>query len=153
MTKVGDEQRKQEGPVELHPVPESERWGMTFESVHRPQRLQGKTYKIKPPIIEEAVYITINDMAMPDGSLRPIEVFINSKNMASFQWISLLTRLLSALFRQPGPFPTFVFEEFGNTFDPHGAYIIPGSNGRKANSIAHHIGMVIVDHCKEIGVL
>jgi hypothetical protein len=126
---------------------------MTFDDVHRPEHLRGKTYKIKPPIIEEAIYITINDMVMPDGSLRPIEVFINSKDMQSFQWVSLLTRLVSALFRQPGPFPVFVLEEFLGTHDPHGSYIIPHSKGQKANSIAHHIGLVIQRHCQEAGAL
>ena len=117
----------------------------------RKQKLNGKTYKIKPPIIEEAVYITIND-AEVDGQLRPIEVFINSKHMESFQWISCTTRLLSASFRQDGPFPDFIIGELLETFDPKGAYFIPGT-GKKVNSIVAHIGMILEEHCKEIGLL
>ena len=110
----------------------------------RPEVIQGKTYKLKPPIIDEAVYVTINDAEI-NGTMRPVELFINSKNMASFQWISLITRLLSAHMRVAEEFPIFIVDEMMDTYDPHGSYFIPGS-GVKVNSIVAHIGWVLKQH-------
>lgn len=118
----------------------------------RPEKLLGVTYKISPPIIEDSIYITINDHIFPDGTKRPVELFISSKNMASFQWVSLISRTVSALLRQPGPFPAYVIDEFLETYDPHGSYFIPGGRGQ-ANSIAAHIGMVFKWHCTELGLI
>ena len=118
----------------------------------RPEKLIGATYKISPPIIEDSIYITINDHIFPDGTVRPVELFISSKNMASFQWVSLISRTVSALLRQPGPFPAYVIDEFLETYDPHGSYFIPGGKGQ-ANSIAAHIGMVFKWHCTELGLI
>ena len=117
----------------------------------RPETVDGKTYKIKPPIIDDAIYITINDAEVA-GQVRPVEIFINSKNMDSFQWISLITRLASALMRTSDKFPYFIIDEMLETFDPHGDYVVPKTKGRRANSIIAHIGMVLEDHCKELGI-
>jgi hypothetical protein len=117
----------------------------------RPEIVHGVTYKLKPPIIEEAVYLTINS-AEVNGQMRPVELFINSKNMDSFQWISLITRLVSAHMRTAGEFPHFVIEEMLETYDPHGGYFIPGT-GVKVNSIVAHIGITLRDHCKKLGIL
>jgi hypothetical protein len=61
------------------------------EPLGRPEKLVGNTYKIKTPVTEHALYITINDIVMNEGTpqehRRPFEVFINSKNMEHFQWI------------------------------------------------------------------
>lgn len=118
----------------------------------RPPEVEGKTYKVQPPIYEEALYITINHITLADGTLRPIEVFINSKHMESFQWITGLTRVLSALFRQPQDF-TFIIDELKQVFDPHGEYFIPGSGGKKAKSVVAHVAIVIEEHCRAIGFL
>jgi ribonucleoside-diphosphate reductase alpha chain len=119
--------------------------------LERSEVLGGKTYKIKPPIIDDAVYITIND-AEVDGQIRPVEVFINSKNMENFPWISFTTRALSAAFRQDGPFPMYIVNEMFQTHDPKGGYIIPKSKGARAHSIVGHIGWVIKNHCEALGI-
>ena len=53
------------------------------ETVKRPDFLLGSTYKIKPPVSEHALYITINDIILNEDTdhetRRPYEVFINSK--------------------------------------------------------------------------
>ena len=118
--------------------------------LERPEIVHGVTYKLKPPIIEEAIYLTINS-AEVRGQLRPVELFINSKNMESFQWISLITRLVSAHMRTADEFPHFVIDEMLETYDPHGGYFIPGS-GLKANSIVAHIGHILREHCRGLGV-
>ena len=71
------------------------------ERIERPEVLIGSTYKIKSPLVEHAMYVTINDIVLNAGSeheqRRPFEVFINSKSMEHFQWIVALTRIMSAV--------------------------------------------------------
>src|SRR5699024_6834704 len=72
------------------------------EKLQRPEALEGRTYKIKTPLSEHALYVTINDVVLNPGTphevRRPFEIFINSKNMDHFQWIVALTRIISAVF-------------------------------------------------------
>ncbi|MCB1588406.1 MAG: NrdJb, partial [Xanthomonadales bacterium] len=53
------------------------------ERVERPEMLEGTTYKIRSPLFEHALYVTINDIVLNIGTehemRRPFEVFINSK--------------------------------------------------------------------------
>ena len=76
------------------------------ERVERPDRLEGHTYKIKSPLFEHALYVTINDIVLNQGTehelRRPFEIFVNSKNMEHFQWMVALTRIMSAVFRKGG---------------------------------------------------
>src|SRR3546814_5760222 len=66
------------------------------ERLERPEALVGATYKIKSPLVEHAMYVTINDIVLNAGTehelRRPFEVFINSKNMDHFQWVVAITR-------------------------------------------------------------
>ena len=95
------------------------------ENVARPEILFGSTYKIKTPQSEHALYITINDMILNEGTeheeRRPYEVFINSKNMEHFQWVLALTRVISAVFRKGGD-ACFLVDELKAVFDPKGGY-------------------------------
>lgn len=124
------------------------------ESFERPERLIGSTYKIKTPMSEHAMYITINDVLLNEGSehesRRPFEVFINSKNMEHFQWVVALTRLISAVFRKGGD-ATFLVEELKAVFDPKGGYFKKG--GVFMPSIVAEIGYAIEDHMKHIGLI
>ena len=120
---------------------------MNYAPMERPEITNGATFKIKPPVIEDAIYITVNHVTMEDGTKRPIEVFINCKHMESAQWITALTRLLSASFRQPGPFPWYALQELRETFDPKGGYFIPGQS-EMCPSIVAHIAGVIEEHCR-----
>src|SRR5262249_26435517 len=63
------------------------------QPLDRPEALPGKTYKVKWPDSEHAIYITVNDVVM-DGRRRPFEVFINSKNMEHYAWTVALTRMI-----------------------------------------------------------
>ncbi|MDE2317939.1 MAG: NrdJb, partial [Xanthomonadaceae bacterium] len=99
------------------------------ESLERPEQLIGSTFKIKSPLFEHALYVTINDIVLNAGTKheqrRPFEIFINSKNMDHFQWIVALTRILSAVFRKGGDV-TFLVEELKAVFDPRGGYFKAG---------------------------
>ncbi len=124
------------------------------EHIERPEALEGRTYKIKTPLSEHALYVTINDVILNPGTdheiRRPFEIFINSKNMDHFQWIVALTRIISAVFRKGGDC-TFLAEELRSVFDPRGGYFKKG--GRYMPSLVAEIGDVIETHLREIGMM
>ncbi len=124
------------------------------ESLARPEMLLGSTYKIKTPLSEHSLYITINDLLLNEGTdheqRRPFEVFINSKNMDHFQWIVALTRIMSAVFRKGGDI-TFLVEELRSVFDPSGGYFKKG--GKFMPSLVAEIGDVVESHLKLIGMI
>lgn len=124
------------------------------EPLSRPDKLVGNTYKIKTPVTEHALYITINDVIMNEGTpqehRRPFEIFINSKNMEHFQWIVALTRVMSAVFRKGGDM-TFLVEELKSVFEPSGGYFKKG--GKFIPSLVAEIGEVVEQHLQEIGML
>src|SRR6188508_2285854 len=117
------------------------------EEVQRPEMLVGSTYKIKTPVSDHAMYVTINDIILNEGTpyeqRRPFEVFINSKNLDHFQWIVALTRIISAVFRKGGDV-TFLVDELKAVFDPRGGYWQPG--GKFMPSIIAELGYVIEKH-------
>src|ERR1700754_4507791 len=124
------------------------------EKVERPEMLLGSTYKIKTPVSDHAMYVTINDILLNEGTQheqrRPFEIFINSKNLDHFQWIVALTRIISAVFRKGGDI-TFLAEEMKAVFDPRGGYFKAG--GVYMPSIVAEIGAVIEQHMKMIGLI
>ena len=135
------------------PLPTAEIIQM-HERVERPETLVGATYKIKSPLFEHALYVTINDIVLNPGTehelRRPFELFINSKNMEHFQWIVAITRIVSAVFRKGGDV-TFLAEEMKAVFDPRGGYFKAG--GVYMPSIIAEIGGVIEEHLKSIGMI
>ncbi len=118
------------------------------QPLDRPEDLPGRTYKIKWPGSDHAIYITINDV-MQDGRRRPFEIFINSKNMEHYAWTVALTRMISAVFRRGGDV-SFVVEELKAVFDPRGGQWM---EGRYVPSLLAAIGGVIERHLIEIGFL
>ena len=125
------------------------------ETLERPQKLIGSTYKLKTPdhVSEHAMYITINDIVLNEGTehemRRPFEVFINSKNLEHYQWIVALTLIMSAVFRKGGDI-TFLVDELRSVFDPRGGY---WNKGKYMPSIIAEIGEVIETHLIGIGML
>ena len=124
------------------------------EKLERPEVLIGSTYKIKTPVSDHAMYVTINDIVLNEGTpheqRRPFEVFINSKNLDHFQWIVALTRVISAVFRKGGD-TTFLVDELKAVFDPRGGYWQPG--GKFMPSTIAELGYVIERHLQSIGLL
>jgi len=124
------------------------------ERIERPEVLIGSTYKIKSPMVEHAMYVTINDIVLNAGTehelRRPFEVFINSKSMDHFQWIVGMTRIMSAVFRKGGDV-TFLVEEMKAVFDPRGGYFKAG--GVYMPSLVAEIGAVVEEHMKSIGLI
>ena len=124
------------------------------ERLERPEVLIGSTYKIKTPVSDHAMYLTINDIMLNEGTehehRRPFEIFINSKNLDHFQWIVALTRIISAVFRKGGDV-AFLTEELKAVFDPRGGYWQPG--GKFMPSIVAEIGYVVERHLQSIGLM
>lgn len=124
------------------------------EKLERPDRLVGSTYKVKTPVSDHAMYITINDILLNAETeyeaRRPFEIFINSKNLDHYQWVVALTRVISAVFRKGGDV-VFMVDELKAVFDPRGGYWKPG--GKYMPSLIAEIGEVIERHLIEIGIL
>ncbi|HXQ47401.1 MAG TPA: adenosylcobalamin-dependent ribonucleoside-diphosphate reductase, partial [Caulobacteraceae bacterium] len=118
------------------------------QPLSRPEALPGRTYKIRWPAADHAIYITINDIVQ-DGRRRPFEIFINSKSMEHYAWTVGLTRMISAVFRRGGDV-SFVVEEMKAVFDPRGGAWM---GGRYVPSLLAAIGDVIEQHMVDIGFL
>ncbi len=114
----------------------------------RPPVLHGTTYKIKTPMTPNALYVTINDIE-ENGTRRPYEIFINTKNLQHFGWIVAMTRLISAVFRRE-PNPSFLVEELTSIYDPSGGYF---SAGEYVPSLPAELGRVIRTHLERLGIL
>ena len=124
------------------------------EKLERPEVLVGSTYKVKTPVSDHAMYVTINDIVLNEGTpheqRRPFEIFINSKNLDHYQWIVALTRIMSAVFRKGGDV-TFLVDELKAVFDPRGGYWQPG--GTFMPSIIAELGHIVEKHLTDIGLL
>ncbi len=118
------------------------------QPLSRPEELQGRTYKLRWPDSDHAIYITINDI-IQDGRRRPFEVFINSKNTEHYAWTVALTRMISAVFRRGGDV-SFVVEELKAVFDPRGGQWM---NGKYVPSLLAALGEVIERHMIDIGFM
>lgn len=139
---------------EIAAVPDAPVQEQMHEEIARPDILKGYTYKIKTPLSDHAMYITINNIVLNADTEHeqeyPFEVFINSKNMEQFQWILALTRVISAVFRKGGD-ATFLVEELRQVFDPQGGYFKKG--GRFMPSLVAEIGEVLETHMRKIGLI
>ena len=124
------------------------------EKLDRPEMLRGSTYKVKTPVDDHAMYVTINDIVLnvdtEHESQRPFEIFVNSKNLDHYQWIVALTRIMSAVFRKGGDV-TFIVDELKAVFDPRGGYWQPG--GKYMPSIIAELGHIVEKHLQYIGLL
>lgn len=103
-----------------------------------------RTYKLSAPTIigDHALYFTIV------GGGTPTKMFINCKKVDDFQY---LTPLMVAYTRQlkNGVPVDSVVHDMCETFDPRGSYFIPDGSGREVNSLIHHLGLVLRQHCAD----
>jgi hypothetical protein len=115
--------------------------------IERSEVLNGRTYKVKTPLSESALYITINSCEI-NGVIRPFEIFINSKDMKHFQWVVALTRLISAVFRHGGEV-SFLIDELRSVLDPNGGAF---HKGKYIPSLVSVIGDVIEQELTSLGL-
>ena len=87
-------------------------------STMRPEVVDAKVYKLKSAFVKNSVFITLSYIK-DDVGLKPIEIFINSKDLTKTSEYVVLTRLISAIFRRAKN-PMFILEELQGIFDPNG---------------------------------
>ncbi|MEL7373712.1 MAG: NrdJb, partial [Pseudomonadota bacterium] len=145
--KPEDKEEKAARPTPVRSEDEGSNVIRMHEKLERPEMLIGSTYKVKTPVSDHAMYVTINDIILNEGTefeqRRPFEIFINSKNLDHYQWIVALTRIISSFFRKGGDV-TFLVEELKAVFDPRGGYWQPG--GKFMPSIIAELGHIIEQH-------
>ncbi len=118
------------------------------QPLDRPEALAGRTYKVRWPESDHALYITLNDVVQ-DERVRPFEVLINSRDTEHYAWTVALTRMISAVFRRGGDV-SFVVEELKAVFDPRGGQWM---GGKYVPSLLAAIGQVIENHMIAIGFI
>jgi len=114
----------------------------------RPNELEGSTYKVKWAASKSAFYVTINDRIDRDGKRVPFEIFINTMSVKHSEWISALTRTISAVFRRGGDV-TFLPDELEQIHSSDGGQWI---NQVYVPSLVAVIGQTINRHFVKIGL-
>ena len=114
----------------------------------RPDIVSAKVYKLRSGFVKHSVYITLGYIEQ-NGRNRPIEIFINSKDLTRNAEYALLTRLISAIFRK-STIPVFILEELSSIHDPNGGY---HKNGKYIHSFYSEIADVMERFFKEIGCI
>ncbi len=109
------------------------------DTVKRPDTVEAKVYKLKSRFVNENLYVTLSYIQDEEGNNRPIEIFINSKDLSKLPEYTVLTRLISAIFRHFNN-PTFILEELQSIYDPNGGYF---SKGRYVYSFYSEVAMII----------
>ena len=89
-----------------------------ISNTFRPEVVDAKVYKLKSAFVKNSVFITLSYVE-EEKDVRPIEIFINSKDLTRAPEYVVLTRLVSSIFRR-SPDPMFILEELQGIFDPNG---------------------------------
>lgn len=121
---------------------------VTEHIAERPGIVEAKVYKLRSGFVKHSVYVTLGYIEQ-NGKKRPIEIFINSKDLTKSAEYAVLTRLISAIFRKSAN-PTFILEELSSIHDPNGGY---HRNGRFVHSFYSEVADVIERFFLEIGVI
>lgn len=131
------------------------------EDLKRPFKLKGTTYRIKPPQESSGLYLTVNNIILNEGTDNeqeyPYEVFVNAREMDSYQWIVAMTRSASAIFRKGGNV-TFLVREYEAVKEPSGGYMgkdhfCNKPKGKFYDSVVAEIGYILRHHMEELGLM
>jgi len=118
-------------------------------SVMRPEVVDAKVYKIKSAFVNKAIFVTLSYIREPNNLVRPIEIFINSKDLSKANDYVVLTRLISAIFRRSTD-SLFILEELQGISDPSGGIY---KEGKYIHSFYAEIGDVIEKFFYDVGIL
>ena len=118
-------------------------------SLMRPEVVDAKVYKIKSAFVKNAVFITLSYIREPNNLVRPIEIFINSKDLSKANDYVVLTRLISAIFRRSTD-SLFILEELQGIYDPNGGTY---KDGKYYISFYAEIGEVIERFFYDVGII
>ena len=114
----------------------------------RPEVVDAKVYKLKSAFVKNSVFITLS-YVKEDAETRPIEIFINSKDLTRAPEYVVLTRLVSAIFRRSND-PMFILEELQGIFDPNGGTF---KEGKYYHSFYAEIADVIERFFFDVGIM
>ena len=115
---------------------------------HRPEVIDAKVYKLKSSFVRYSVFITLSYIKDNSG-IRPMEIFINSKDLTRAPEYVMLTRLISAIFQRSDD-PMFILEELQGIFDPNGGII---KDGKYYHSFYAEIADVIERFLFDVGIM
>tara|TARA_Y100001970_G_scaffold171302_1_gene209388 strand:+ start:335 stop:973 length:639 start_codon:yes stop_codon:yes gene_type:complete len=118
------------------------------EIMTRPDVVDAKVYKLKSAFVNKSVFITLSYME-DEGRKRPIEIFINSKDLSRSHEYVMLTRLISAVFRRDADV-MFILEELQGILDPEGGRF---KEGNFYQSLYAEIAEVIERFFYDVGIL
>ncbi len=117
--------------------------------VFRPEIVEAKVYKLNSRFVKENIYITLSYIKDKNGKNRPIEIFINSKDLSKLPEYTILTRLISSIFRHFDD-SKFILEELSGVYDPNGGYFM---KGRYIYSFYSEISLIIERFFIDIGFM
>ena len=119
-----------------------------LEVMTRPEVVDAKVYKLKSAFVKNSVFVTLS-YTSDNGEIRPIEIFINSKDLSRSHEYVILTRLISAVFRR-GADVMFILEELQGILDPEGGRF---KEGNYYHSLYAEIAEVIQNFFYDVGIL
>ncbi len=117
--------------------------------IKRPEMVEAKVYRLKSRFVKENLYVTLSYILDENGKARPIEIFINSKDLSKLPEYTVLTRLISAIFRHFKN-PKFILDELQSIYDPNGGYFM---RGKYIYSFYSEIAMIIEKFFIDIGYI
>ena len=117
-------------------------------SASRPKVVDAKVYKVKSAFVKNSVFITLSYVET-DGGRRPIEIFINSKDLNRAPEYVVLTRLISAIFRRATD-PMFILEELHGIHDPNGGSF---KDGKYYHSFYAEVAETIERFFYDVGII
>jgi len=118
------------------------------EVMTRPKVVDAKVYKLKSAFVKNSVFITLSYMS-EGNKKRPVEIFINSKDLSRSHEYIMLTRLISAVFRRDADV-MFILEELQGILDPEGGRF---KEGNFYQSLYAEIAEVIETFFYDVGIL
>lgn len=116
----------------------------------RPNVIDAKVYKLKSKFAKHSIFVTIGYIKKPDGKIRPFEIFLNSKDLTKAAEFTMLTRLLSAIFRRSEDV-SFILEELRSIYDPNGIGYF--KNGKYIASFYGEIAEILEEFFIEAGII
>ena len=117
-------------------------------SAIRPEVVNARVYKVKSAFVKNAVFITLSYVDTHSGR-KPIEIFINSKDLNRSAEYVVLTRLISAIFRRATD-PMFILEELHGIHDPNGGSF---KNGKYYHSFYAEVADVIERFFYDVNII
>jgi hypothetical protein len=116
----------------------------------REEKLSSETYKFT--FMEYNYYLTISNVEVA-GITRPYEMFINSKDNSNFEWLNMLTLLITAVLRT-GADTSFLIKELkGIHSAKEGSWVkLFGRRSTFYSSLLNVIGEVLEEHVRGLGI-